>query len=63
MSDRQNRRPASAQAVSPPRCTRALLAAHGAGAAEPITLTETGSTLIYPLFNIWASEYPKTHPT
>ena len=30
--------------------------------AEPITLTETGSTLIYPLFNIWASEYAKTHP-
>ena len=30
--------------------------------AEPITLTETGSTLIYPLFNVWASEYPKTHP-
>jgi phosphate transport system substrate-binding protein len=31
--------------------------------AEPITLTETGSTLIYPLFNIWASEYAKSHPT
>jgi phosphate transport system substrate-binding protein len=30
--------------------------------AEPITLTETGSTLIYPLFNVWASEYAKTHP-
>jgi phosphate transport system substrate-binding protein len=29
--------------------------------AEPITLTETGSTLIYPLFNIWGSEYAKTH--
>jgi phosphate transport system substrate-binding protein len=30
--------------------------------AQPITLTETGSTLIYPLFNVWASEYAKTHP-
>jgi phosphate transport system substrate-binding protein len=30
--------------------------------AEPITLAETGSTLFYPLFNVWASEYPKTHP-
>jgi phosphate transport system substrate-binding protein len=30
--------------------------------AEPTTLTETGSTLIYPLFNVWASEYAKTHP-
>ena len=25
-------------------------------------MSETGSTLIYPLFNVWASEYPKTHP-
>ena len=31
--------------------------------ADDITLAETGSTLLYPLFNIWASEYPKTHPT
>jgi phosphate transport system substrate-binding protein len=30
--------------------------------AEPITLTETGSTQMYPLFNVWASEYSKTHP-
>jgi phosphate transport system substrate-binding protein len=30
--------------------------------AGPITLTETGSTLLYPLFNVWASEYAKTHP-
>jgi len=26
------------------------------------TLTETGSTLAYPLFTVWASEYAKTHP-
>jgi len=30
--------------------------------AGPITLTETGSTLVYPLFEVWASEYAKTHP-
>jgi phosphate transport system substrate-binding protein len=29
--------------------------------ADDITLIETGSTLIYPLFNVWASEYAKTH--
>jgi phosphate transport system substrate-binding protein len=31
-----------------------------AGAGE-VTLTETGSTLAYPLFTVWASEYVKTH--
>ena len=30
--------------------------------ADPITLTETGSTLLYPLFNIWVENYTKTHP-
>jgi phosphate transport system substrate-binding protein len=30
--------------------------------ADDIALVETGSTLIYPLFNVWASEYNKTHP-
>jgi phosphate transport system substrate-binding protein len=30
--------------------------------ADDITLAETGSTLIYPLFETWASEYTKTHP-
>jgi phosphate transport system substrate-binding protein len=30
--------------------------------ADDVTLAETGSTLAYPLFNVWASEYPKTHP-
>ncbi len=30
--------------------------------AAPVTLAETGSTLIYPVFRIWAAEYPKTHP-
>jgi phosphate transport system substrate-binding protein len=30
--------------------------------ADDITLVETGSTLLYPLFDVWASEYAKTHP-
>jgi phosphate transport system substrate-binding protein len=30
--------------------------------AAQVTLAETGSTLIYPVFQIWAAEYPKTHP-
>ena len=34
----------------------------GPARAEAITLAETGSTLLYPLFKIWASEYVKTHP-
>ena len=34
----------------------------GSTLAAPITLTEGGSTLLYPLFNVWASEYAKTHP-
>ena len=29
--------------------------------ADDINLVETGSTLLYPLFNVWASEYMKTH--
>ncbi len=30
--------------------------------ADEVALTETGSTLLYPLFNVWVSEYTKTHP-
>jgi phosphate transport system substrate-binding protein len=30
--------------------------------ADDVTLTETGSTLLYPLFKVWVSEYAKTHP-
>jgi phosphate transport system substrate-binding protein len=33
----------------------------GPAAADPVTLTETGSTLLYPVFNVWASEYSKFH--
>lgn len=39
-----------------------LLAFCGSPAhAEDIKLVETGSTLLYPLFNVWVSEYTKTH--
>lgn len=30
--------------------------------ANAVTLVETGSTLLYPLFNIWVANYTKTHP-
>ena len=30
--------------------------------ADDVTLTETGSSLLYPLFNVWVAEYSKTHP-
>jgi phosphate transport system substrate-binding protein len=30
--------------------------------AQDITLNETGSTLLYPLFTTWVAEYTKTHP-
>src|SRR5215469_8257948 len=30
--------------------------------ADAVTLIETGSTLLYPLFNIWVANYTKTHP-
>lgn len=36
--------------------------AAGTARAEDITLMESGSSLLYPLFNVWASEYMKTHP-
>lgn len=30
--------------------------------ADELKLTETGSSLMYPLFKVWAEEYAKTHP-
>jgi phosphate transport system substrate-binding protein len=32
------------------------------GQADPVTLSETGSTLLYPLMNVWVANYTKTHP-
>ncbi|MDR3483304.1 MAG: phosphate ABC transporter substrate-binding protein PstS [Bradyrhizobium sp.] len=34
----------------------------GAARAGEINLTETGSSLLYPLFNVWVAEYTKMHP-
>jgi phosphate transport system substrate-binding protein len=34
----------------------------GAARAGELNLTETGSSLLYPLFNVWVAEYTKTHP-
>jgi phosphate transport system substrate-binding protein len=34
----------------------------GAARAGELNLTETGSSLLYPLFNVWVTEYTKTHP-
>ena len=30
--------------------------------AAQVSIAETGSTLIYPVFRVWAADYPKTHP-
>ena len=34
----------------------------GTARAGELNLTETGSSLLYPLFNVWVTEYTKTHP-
>jgi phosphate transport system substrate-binding protein len=34
----------------------------GAARAGELNLTETGSSLLYPLFNVWVAEYTKSHP-
>jgi phosphate transport system substrate-binding protein len=40
-----------------------LVAASGPRAyAAQVSLAETGSTLIFPVFRVWAADYPKTHP-
>jgi phosphate transport system substrate-binding protein len=38
------------------------LALSGAALAQKVTLLETGSTLLYPLFNIWVKVYQQLHP-
>ncbi len=40
----------------------AAFAAHRRAAGQKVTLLETGSTLLYPLFNIWVPVYTKSHP-
>jgi phosphate transport system substrate-binding protein len=46
-----------------PLCVAALAMMTGAFAsAQDLTLNETGSTLLYPLFTTWVDAYTKTHP-
>ncbi len=40
----------------------AAVAATPAVAAPQVSLLETGSTLLYPLFNLWVPAYTKMHP-
>ena len=42
-------------------CSVLLLSAAALAATETRIL-ETGSTLVYPLFNLWVADYAKTHP-
>jgi phosphate transport system substrate-binding protein len=43
-------------------CLGLAVLAPRTGRAADITLTETGSTLLQPLFEIWVGEYGRTHP-
>lgn len=46
-----------------PLCVAALTMMTGAlASAQDLTLNETGSTLLYPLFTTWVDAYTKTHP-
>jgi phosphate transport system substrate-binding protein len=46
-----------------PLCVATLTLMTGALAnAQDLTLTETGSTLLYPLFTTWVDAYTKSHP-
>lgn len=38
------------------------LAAGVAFAADPVPILETGSSLLYPMFNLWVADYGKAHP-
>jgi phosphate transport system substrate-binding protein len=59
---RNQKNPARSNRLAAPLALGLFALLAGPALAEPVTLTETGSTLVYPLFNVWASEYPKTHP-
>ena len=43
-------------------CPGLVLASSPQAYAAQVSLAETGSTLIYPVFRVWAADYPKTHP-
>jgi phosphate transport system substrate-binding protein len=43
-------------------CLGVVAASNPRAYAAQVSLAETGSTLIYPVFRVWAADYPKTHP-
>jgi phosphate transport system substrate-binding protein len=46
-----------------PLCVAALaMVTSGLAHAEDLTLNETGSTLLYPLFSTWVDAYTRSHP-
>ncbi|MHB1842055.1 MAG: phosphate ABC transporter substrate-binding protein PstS [Sulfobacillus sp.] len=49
-------------ASAPAPSTTGSSTGSGSTAAAKVTLQETGSTLLYPLFNIWAPAYHSSHP-
>jgi len=59
-SDKPIRRSALLRAAA----ATVLAAGFGMGVAQAadVTLTETGSSLVYPLFNIWVPHFGKAHP-
>ena len=50
----------AAQRISFVALAAAMLGAHVH--AQQVTLTETGSTLLAPLFETWSNAYAKVHP-
>ncbi|HTT79668.1 MAG TPA: phosphate ABC transporter substrate-binding protein PstS, partial [Stellaceae bacterium] len=64
MSEKFNRGPALSrrQALGATLALAAMLKTGAALAADEAQILETGSTLLYPLFNLWVPDYQKTHP-
>lgn len=52
----------SAAASSAPATASSAAAVPSAPAAGSASLSETGSTLLYPLFNLWVPDYQKAYP-
>jgi phosphate transport system substrate-binding protein len=54
--------PPSTVAIATALAIGLLTLPEGTACADELNLTETGSSLLYPLFNVWVTEYTKTHP-
>ena len=50
------------RAVLTVACLGLAIGSPHSGRAADVALTETGSTLLQPLFEIWVADYTKTHP-